>query len=256
MTDKITNHTFIRSNDGRCGYTYGSGADRERCGNAEVRHAASSNLASGIDRRPHSRACGLAQHAHGTACSSNCPTCGGKTTPEPKPFTEESPAAQPDASENLKDDLLPHESTKRVLYHLVHSYQTWRDPGSGLGVPNEFTDDAVRIGEQHLREVDWFPEDEGWLANHTDTSPDDHSWVSDNVLALIDGELSRLRAPVKSEVSLLWGRRKKGWIQGVGDARAVAAKELQHIRDAYVIESLTRETEALRLYGIQENQDG
>lgn len=26
---------------------------------------------------PHSRACGFAQHAHGVACSDNCPTCHG-----------------------------------------------------------------------------------------------------------------------------------------------------------------------------------
>ena len=28
--------------------------------------------------RPHSRACGWAKHEHGTECSTNCPTCGGK----------------------------------------------------------------------------------------------------------------------------------------------------------------------------------
>lgn len=27
---------------------------------------------------PHSRACGPTMHAHGSACHSNCPTCGGK----------------------------------------------------------------------------------------------------------------------------------------------------------------------------------
>lgn len=32
-----------------------------------------------LDTRPHSRACGIAQHDHGPACSSNCPTCGGKS---------------------------------------------------------------------------------------------------------------------------------------------------------------------------------
>ena len=26
---------------------------------------------------PHSRACGWREHEHGSACSSNCPTCGG-----------------------------------------------------------------------------------------------------------------------------------------------------------------------------------
>lgn len=28
--------------------------------------------------RPHSRACGIRAHEHGTACHTNCPTCGGK----------------------------------------------------------------------------------------------------------------------------------------------------------------------------------
>lgn len=26
---------------------------------------------------PHARACGMAPHAHGSACHSNCPSCGG-----------------------------------------------------------------------------------------------------------------------------------------------------------------------------------
>lgn len=30
------------------------------------------------DRRPHSRACGITKHDHGTACHSNCPTCHGR----------------------------------------------------------------------------------------------------------------------------------------------------------------------------------
>ena len=29
------------------------------------------------DERPHSRACGIIPHDHGTGCHSNCPTCGG-----------------------------------------------------------------------------------------------------------------------------------------------------------------------------------
>lgn len=35
------------------------------------------------DKRPHSRACGIAPHEHGNACSRNCPTCHGSdaTTP-------------------------------------------------------------------------------------------------------------------------------------------------------------------------------
>lgn len=32
------------------------------------------------DERPHSRACGIKRHEHGTECSENCPTCGGKNT--------------------------------------------------------------------------------------------------------------------------------------------------------------------------------
>jgi len=31
-----------------------------------------------IDTRPHSRACGVTTHPHGSACSDNCPTCHGK----------------------------------------------------------------------------------------------------------------------------------------------------------------------------------
>lgn len=27
---------------------------------------------------PHSRACGIREHAHGAECSSDCPTCGGQ----------------------------------------------------------------------------------------------------------------------------------------------------------------------------------
>lgn len=30
------------------------------------------------DTGPHSRACGVGKHEHGTWCHSNCPTCGGK----------------------------------------------------------------------------------------------------------------------------------------------------------------------------------
>lgn len=28
---------------------------------------------------PHSRACGIREHSHGTACHPNCPTCHGRT---------------------------------------------------------------------------------------------------------------------------------------------------------------------------------
>lgn len=31
---------------------------------------------------PHSRACGIREHVHGTACHSNCPTCHGKPLQE------------------------------------------------------------------------------------------------------------------------------------------------------------------------------
>lgn len=31
------------------------------------------------DQRPHSRACGIRPHDHGPACSSDCPTCGGRS---------------------------------------------------------------------------------------------------------------------------------------------------------------------------------
>jgi hypothetical protein len=33
-------------------------------------------------RPPHSRACGIAPHEHGTGCHSNCPTCGGRAYPQ------------------------------------------------------------------------------------------------------------------------------------------------------------------------------
>ncbi len=49
----------------------------------------------------------------------------------------------------------PESSTLRVLHHVVSTYQDWRE--QRLGVPNEFTDDAIRIGEQHLREQGWWP---------------------------------------------------------------------------------------------------
>lgn len=28
--------------------------------------------------QPHSRACGVLKHNHGTSCNANCPTCGGE----------------------------------------------------------------------------------------------------------------------------------------------------------------------------------
>ena len=34
---------------------------------------------------PHSRACGVRQHAHGSACHGNCPSCAGRPLPWTKP---------------------------------------------------------------------------------------------------------------------------------------------------------------------------
>ena len=142
-----------------------------------------------------------------------------------------------------EDPLKSHESTKRVLFHLVNCYQQWRN--TTLGVPNEFTDDAVRIGEQHLREVDWFPVDEGWLADNKDTSPRHAKRTeSADVLSLIDAELRRLKGPPPES-----GSRR--WRKGVVDGRNAAAQKLQKIRDAYVMESIVRETERLGLYDVE-----
>jgi hypothetical protein len=46
--------------------------DLERC-LAAIR----ATVAGQVDMRPHSRACGIRQHDHGTACHPNCPTCHG-----------------------------------------------------------------------------------------------------------------------------------------------------------------------------------
>jgi len=35
-------------------------------------------LMAGDDTRPHSRACGITQHPHGSQCHRNCQTCGGR----------------------------------------------------------------------------------------------------------------------------------------------------------------------------------
>lgn len=240
----ITDHEFVRDKDSHCGYTWythGSGTERVRCGETEAQHGPSTPPAGGIDKRPHSRACGIIQHDHGTRCSPNCPTCGGTVSPEPAPFAE--------------DPLTTHESTKRVLFHLVNAYQAWRGPNSGLGIPNEFTDDAVRIGEQHLRDVDWFPENEGWLANNTDTSPNDGAKIpTDRVLDLIDAELARLKKPYTPWNKPLrwWQLRDQAFANGINIESEIVNRKLQDIRDAYVIESLTRETESIRLYGVPE----
>ncbi len=59
-----------------------------------------------------------------------------------------------EAGHPMSDDEA-HEATLRVLYHVVSTYQEWRD--QRLSVPNEFTDDAARIGEERLREIGWWP---------------------------------------------------------------------------------------------------
>lgn len=204
---------------------------------ARQREGLHSEQAGGIDRRPHSRACGITPHAHGRACSVDCPTCHGTETPEPEPFAE--------------DPLKSHESTKRVLYHVVHAYQYWRKENF---LPNELSDDAVRIGEQHLRLVDWFPEDEGWLAEKDEHFPWVEAKVSDDdVLGLIDEELRRLRAPISDEGETVIGwRKRKAWQDGVRAARYVATNALEQIRSAYVAEIYTRDTEAKRAYEIKE----
>jgi hypothetical protein len=208
---KITNHAFVKGRDGRCDFTwYTAGSGWER------------------------ERCGNAEDRH-----------------EVSPITEEPIAEQTEASK-VHDGLKSHESTKRVLYHVVASYQAWRNERS-LGVPNEFTDDAIRIGEQHLREVDWFPVDEGWLAEGKDVDrwlTGDQCRPPSSVLEYIDAELKRLREPISDEGTVYiapWNR--KAWRQGVRAAREVTARQLKQIRDAYVVESLTRETETLRLYG-------
>ena len=221
MSDLITNHIFIRGRDGRCGYTYGSGAERERCGNKQDRHA------PGVLTRDQQRA--LADN----------PAFIPLWLDPVFPSTED---------QQMEDPLTNHEATKRVLFHLVNTYQSWRDKNSGIGVPNEFTDDAVRIGEQHLRDVDWFPEDDA------DTPPTGGSKIpTDEVLDLIDAELERLREPLNGRDSFYFGRRKRGWVGGVSTARQVSASKLQTIRDAYVTASIVRETESLRLYDIQKS---
>lgn len=53
-----------------------------------------------IDRRPHSRACGWRQHPHGSACSVNCPTCGGQLN-LPSHVVVESPNADVSGDEPI-----------------------------------------------------------------------------------------------------------------------------------------------------------
>lgn len=75
---------------------------------------------AGIDRRPHSRACGIAPHSHGTACSRDCPTCGGKESSEPAPFVSSAPAPYDELSEDDVHDLqvevaFLQDITKRII---------------------------------------------------------------------------------------------------------------------------------------------
>lgn len=53
------------------------------------------------------------------------------------------------AYDEVKQEL---EDTYRVLFHVVTAYQRWRD-----FLPNELSDDAFRIGEEHLRNCAWWP---------------------------------------------------------------------------------------------------
>lgn len=54
-----------------------------------------------------------------------------------------------------EDFLHSHEATKRVLFHLVNTYDGWR--GVPNMMPNELLDDAIRIGRDHLKEMGWWP---------------------------------------------------------------------------------------------------
>lgn len=231
----ITNHVFAQGNDGRCVFTYGRGPDRERCGQTGDRHANSPVEVARLGG-------GLAQRDNPAAQAW-------------RDAVEESLEDFEQRRPKYEDPLKTHESTKRVLYHLVSTYQGWR--GTSLGVPNEFTDNAVTVGERHLRLVEWFPEDEGWLAGPDDKSPAGsakHNNNNDNVLALIDVELKRLRTPDSLAKSFWDSRKRRAWRNGVQTAREVAAGCLQEIRDAYLVESLARETETKRRYGIN-NQE-
>lgn len=216
----ITNHEFVPGPSGYCRFVCGAGPEREWCGCTVDRH-------------------GIIDQEATAALARNFPN--GRAMNTPIIIKEQKPS------------LNTHESTKRVLFHLVNTYQTWRTGnGRSLGVPNEFTDDATRIGEQHLRLVNWFPEDEGWLANNTDTSPNDGAKLpTDSVLSLIDEELQRLREPVDARNSMYFGRRRRGWFDGLTASREVSARHLQKIRNAYTMELLVRETERLSLYDIE-----
>lgn len=71
---------------------------------------------------------------------------------------------------------------------------------------------------------------------------------TDRVLRLIDTELVRLGDAATAEPLEWWQFRQKRWRDGVLVAREYAAMHLREIRDAYVADALTRESEALGLY--------
>lgn len=48
------------------------------------------------------------------------------------------------------------DALKRVLYHVVSTYDYWRDVPEMM--PNELLDDAVRVGRQCLKDNDWWPD--------------------------------------------------------------------------------------------------
>ena len=45
---------------------------------ADLKFALRGKAPDDLSHRPHSRACGILKHDHGSGCSANCPTCGGK----------------------------------------------------------------------------------------------------------------------------------------------------------------------------------
>ncbi len=71
------------------------------------------------------------------------------------PYIEGRAVPNEEDRDNVELQPVDNTATLRVLYHVVHSYQSWR----AAGLPNELTDDAIRIGEQHLRENNWWPND-------------------------------------------------------------------------------------------------
>lgn len=70
----------------------------------------------------------------------------------------------------------------------------------------------------------------------------------DRVLALIDTELVRLGDGARTERLEWWQFMQRRWQDGVITARGVAEGHLREIRDAYIADALTRESETLGLY--------